>query len=404
MPELPDWLRGIALLGKHDGDFLPVLADASGNLYVLVVGEDGAGTLRTVRTDASGRLIMVPRGDSGYYLSVDASGFLTAVMKGLDGATLRSVVVDSSGQIVMVPRGQSGNYLDVDASGYLTSVMKGLEGATLRTVAVDASGNLVAVMQGDYEGSLRTVKLDDAGRMSAFIIDSTDAWGQMLAVGNAELAARLGSLKVYDRRGSLLGSEDFDSGLGSFELYKTGTGAYPTPAVGRALSGGYSAYLQAPTGAGNGSGLRWHRGMSWAESFGFEVAFSLDALHGLVLLYCSLYDGARSHPGVLRWNVDTGVLDCLTDSGTYEEVATGVAVQVGAGKWGYVKLAVNTETDKYIRCLFGGTSYDLSAYGLLDAVDTSNARVFAAFEVYGGGSDAVEMWVDNLILTDREPT
>ena len=152
-----------------------------------VQGSDGA-TLRTLAVDASGRLIMVPRGQSGNYLDVDAAGYLTSVMKGLEGATLHTVgvdasgnliavakgsdganlvtlKVDASGQLVMVPRGQSGNYLNVDAAGYLTSVMKGLEGATLHTVGVDASGNLIAVAKGSDGAALATLKVDASGQL-----------------------------------------------------------------------------------------------------------------------------------------------------------------------------------------------------------------------------------------------
>ncbi len=142
----PDWTRAFLLLGKYGETYLPVLLDASGNLYAVFKGDKGGGDLVNIK-------------------------------------------VDANGQLIMIPRGQNGNYLVVDASGYLTTVIKG-----------------------DYAGALRTVKLDDQGRLSAFVIDSQDAWGQMLQVGNAELAARLGSIVRFDKRGIVMLMDNFDSG------------------------------------------------------------------------------------------------------------------------------------------------------------------------------------------------
>jgi hypothetical protein len=116
MPELPDWLRAFALLGKHGTEYLVVAVDESGQMYVLVRGEDGAGVLRTVRTDESGRLLMVPRGDSGYYLDVDANGYLTSVIKGDYGGALRTVKLDDAGRM-------SAFIIDsVDAWGRMLSI------------------------------------------------------------------------------------------------------------------------------------------------------------------------------------------------------------------------------------------------------------------------------------------
>jgi len=207
----PDWLRAMALLGKHGDDYVVLAVDENGQLYALVKGEDDTGTLHTLAVDDEGQLLIVPRGESGYYMNVDANGYLTTVMKGLEGATLRTITVDESGnlvavmkgleganlrtiavdaggrmiarmlaldgatvrevavdangQFIIVPRGSTGNYMSVDSNGYLSSVMKGLEGATLRTVAVDANGNIVGVMQGLDGATLRTVAVDGSGQI-----------------------------------------------------------------------------------------------------------------------------------------------------------------------------------------------------------------------------------------------
>jgi hypothetical protein len=104
VPELPPGLRAFCLIGKHDSSFLPITVDENGQLYIVVQGvaavqipggvevtqaddarevqgSDGE-TRRTLAVDTAGRLIMVPRGQSGYYMLVDEHGYLSAQVRG----------------------------------------------------------------------------------------------------------------------------------------------------------------------------------------------------------------------------------------------------------------------------------------------------------------------------------
>jgi len=234
MTELPDWTRGVVLVG-HDGSTYRVLAvDTGGQLYVLTVGANEEGNPKVLACDDAGQLITVLRGKDGNYVSVDENGYLGVIlkaapdvnvpgsvtvdqnekdreMKGADGETLRTVAVDANGQLIMVPRGQNGNYMDVDENGYLGVLikatpdvnvagsvavdqnekdreMKGSDGATLRTVAVDANGQLIMVPRGqngnymnvDPNGYLTTVIKGAYG--GAFKTLATDDDGNMIAL------------------------------------------------------------------------------------------------------------------------------------------------------------------------------------------------------------------------------
>ena len=192
--ELPDWLRGIILLG-HDGEEYRVVSlDEDGQLGVVLKaaaevtipgdvsvdqndsiremqGVEGV-TLRTVAVDADGQIIMVPRGSTGNYMAVDANGYLGAILKaaaevtipgdvnvtqeastremqGAEGVTLRTVAVDANGQIIMVPRGASGVYMSVSPAGALLAEMQGYEaGVGPHLVAVDNIGQIIMVPKG----------------------------------------------------------------------------------------------------------------------------------------------------------------------------------------------------------------------------------------------------------------
>jgi len=208
--ELPDWLRGIVLLGRDGAEYRVVGVDADGYLGVILQaaaevtipgdvnvtqddsvremqGADGA-TLRTVVVDANGQIIMVPRGVSGSYMAVDANGYLGAILKakyagetstvqsdaagnliaiikGLDGATSRNVAVDANGQIIMVPRGSTGNYMAVDANGYMGAILKATADVAVTGTAAVTQEDSVREMQGADGATLRTVVVDANGQI-----------------------------------------------------------------------------------------------------------------------------------------------------------------------------------------------------------------------------------------------
>jgi hypothetical protein len=122
----PDWNSITVMSGKYGTDFLPVLLDALGQLYVLMRGDYG-GTPTTLALDSAGRILAHLIGLDGSTprdVALDASGNLNARLKGLDGSTLRDVAVDSTGQIM--------------------ALLRGIYGSTLKTIAVDTDGIMKA--------------------------------------------------------------------------------------------------------------------------------------------------------------------------------------------------------------------------------------------------------------------
>lgn len=112
----PDWTRAIVLLGWDGTNFIPVLLDDDGNLNILMKGEDAGGDLHMVRVDTDGQIIMVPRGVSGNYLDVDASGYFTTIIKALGATGLQTVSCDADGRL------NAFVYDTVDAWGQTASV------------------------------------------------------------------------------------------------------------------------------------------------------------------------------------------------------------------------------------------------------------------------------------------
>ncbi|GAH73963.1 unnamed protein product, partial [marine sediment metagenome] len=166
-----DWTNSVTIFGDEgDGTLKAVRINADGRLEAVILGtlagieanitvdqEDSIremqgekllGGLKTVSVDAAGRMLMVPIGETGNYLNVDAAGFMTAKISGalasitanvgvnqtakdreMQGEKLlgglKTVSVDAEGRMLMVPIGETGNYLNVDAAGFMTAKISG---------------------------------------------------------------------------------------------------------------------------------------------------------------------------------------------------------------------------------------------------------------------------------------
>jgi len=423
--DFPDFTRAVRLLGIDEaGDLVTVLVDSAGNLGAIVKGlapgdvltavaVDASGriimvpygtttvsgtatvtqaakdrevqgadgeTLRTLAVDDSGQLVMVPRGQSGNYMSVDASGFLSALVKGIDGGSvLRTIAVDTSGQIVMVPRGQSGNYMAIDASGYMTAVLKGAHDATLTTIGVDANG-----------------------RIDAFLMDGSDQWGQSLRVGNADLSVRLGSPVTWDWRGNVLYMHDFSTGYGPVQKTAHGTGAAVDLGPERAGFGGYGLTMTSGSAEWDYAQCRLYVGSNPSKRIGIAARFAIDDNTGYVQVHVEHQVGAGSPYGSLWVDVANSQLQIYLAAGGWTNVGA-VVVNTYGYTYCWLKLVIDQDTGYYERALYNETEIDLSAYPCPTLSSSYVGSIMASFVNYGRTAQNDVVYLDQVVLTVNEP-
>lgn len=333
----PDWLRAFLLLGKYGANYLPVLLDPGGNLYAVFKGDKGAGVLANVAVDANGQLIMVPRGQSGVYM------------------------------------------------------------------AVDADGNLSAAIKGEYEGALKTVKLDDQGRMYTYIADLPDMYGQTVNIGIAELAARLGWATTRDRRGQLVWHDSFESGRAMWEEDLAGTGAVVELSPLYFNGGAYSIKLLGGSEEGGSAQISTSRGLPPGQAKGLGLSFSFAGEPNYVNITFDIYDGSLYWESQLKYTVSTHLLELMVSGDQWQTITSAVELFLYPSVFHYVKLVLNHETGKFVRLLLNEYEFDLSAYavGWHSSAQAANVtiRVFVVSAVgYNWG-----IYVDDVILTTQEP-
>lgn len=283
-------------------------------------------------------------------------------------------------------------------------VMMGDSPVGIREVLLAADGSLYALLRGETVlGALQTVRLDDQGRMSAFIIDSTDAWAQMLTIGNAELAARLGSLQVFDRRGNVQFVEDFGRGPGHWSLADDGLNGATALDPTTFLHGGYSVKLTAGSTADNWA--RAQRAVSYVPTtrMGAEAIFSLTGATGDVELWLSVYSGTHTYEVKVRYDYANSNLDLWDGNPDWVTIQDPFTMYTAVDLFHHIKVVWDMEEETYVRVLVNGIEYPATHVNLEAAEVVFTPLISVIFTNTGrlGANDIVNF--DSIIITNQEP-
>lgn len=213
-----------------------------------------------------------------------------------------------------------------------------------------------------------------------------------------ELAARLGSIVTYDRRGYVADFDDFEDTV----LHWTPTGAGSAVFGEVPKVGSQSCLITTPAAANAGERIERRIQLIGAERLGIEISFrDLDDNARLEFeAYNTDVDGdyhlARLR---LRHNATT-TLEIYTPDG-YIPIASTAALQ--SIVYYTTKLVFDVSTGYYTRVLFAGVEYDISAYELRQGAGGFPASIRTTIYCVTEEAVAHDVDMDCYILTMNEP-
>lgn len=222
----------------------------------------------------------------------------------------------------------------------------------------------------------------------------------------AELAARLGSIDTFDRRGDWVWGDNFEDNINKWELSAPGTGASIALSGEAARNGVSSAKLIVGEEDGSISRLRKFLPLPVDSKIGFEISFSSDTRLESIEIRVVFWTGTTTNEARFRYTPGAGSRPLELWSGGWVTFAT-VATQLRESTLLFhtVKLVIDTSTGQYIRLILDDLEYDISAYSY-----DSTSLVFAAYLEWwiqvegdsGLGVNAV-CHLDDAIITQNEP-
>lgn len=283
------------------------------------------------------------------------------------------------------------------------SVLYAWNGTAFVPVLVDEAGNIVSVFKGDYFGTLKTVKLDNEGRIIALVTDELDIYGNKVIVGNAELAVRLGSEKFFDRRGDVFLIDNFKNGLAKWKLTGSGDGNSQILTADRARSGGYSVKLV------GGLTTAYHARMCnyfpypILSKWGFETHFLYGSAFNYMLFGIDKYTGTQLVTSAIKFDRLNSKLQYYDDEGEYQDIAD-FSIYEGDYLFNAVKVVLDLENNKYHRLIFNENTYPLSDYNMrITDPHYGRPRIEFYIQLYSRSGENDYIFVDNIIITQNEP-
>lgn len=228
----------------------------------------------------------------------------------------------------------------------------------------------------------------------------TTIFGQ---IDTGELAARLGSINTFDRRGHTVWMDDFENGVNKWTTEASGDDASVEQNITRFRSGGSSCKLTAGSTGNPFARIYTLLSFSVTGTFGYEFSFAIDSNTSTLDLHTLYYDGADLHVAGIRYDHANTDLYYESANGVWTIFDSSFSLVALAELFHTLKLVPDYANGLYSRLLIDAEVIDVSAYAI-----HSSALVVAPFlqvEIRNTGrllnNDVV--YVDDVIITQNEP-
>ena len=219
----------------------------------------------------------------------------------------------------------------------------------------------------------------------------------------AELAARLGSIVTFDRRGEVVFLETFEDGLHRWNTSPAGTGAAVDLSRASARSGGHSCRLRTGSTGWTAAGIDNRVGPPTLSPLGLEVSFAMaDTLKEFVAQLI-VYTGSRVQAYRFRYVSASKIVQVWTAAGAYQTVIANVNLVANADAYHTLKFVVDPVNEIYVRCLLNALSGDVSLIAPQAIDDPTSPHLHVDLEAIGSLATNLTSYVDDVIVTQNEP-
>ena len=233
-------------------------------------------------------------------------------------------------------------------------------------------------------------------------------FGDSPIVDLAELAARLGSPYLFERRGDIVYLDDFEDCIDGAALPgRWGTGGSGTGyAVIASNTVSYTGLLSVKlTGGSDGSRNAFiqknypaARSTRWAQLFFFSLSSSANT--------ASINNNLRGDNGTLLYQ---GLARLASDSleiytnGAWVTVKENLNLYHNSAQFHAFKLVIDYSTKKYVKLWLDDETVDISEYDLYSLASSGKKYRQAQAYVYSVAGKNAIMYLDNLVVTENEP-
>jgi len=218
-----------------------------------------------------------------------------------------------------------------------------------------------------------------------------------------ELAARLGSMVTYDRRGEVIWMDDMGTGSGKWIDTPYGAGASIKWVPGNVRMGHYAVEMIGGSDGVQLAQLKTYFPLFHLGRAGLELGVAFFTEFDKFELKLTRSDGTTRYRGSIRLDRTNSQIAYLDEDTNYQSIASLANPVNLYGVFHACKLVVDFNTNEYVRFLYNETEHDLSGIPLhkTDATTIASFRVALLLYSRSGQNDRAN--VDYVIITGNEP-
>jgi hypothetical protein len=221
-----------------------------------------------------------------------------------------------------------------------------------------------------------------------------------------ELAARLGALDVFDRRGDVVWMDACEDAL-TKRWVVTGSGSgYAAGQDWLYCKNGVSSYRL----IGGSDADRYMlltkliASAPAASRAGFEYSFAVDSNIEYLEIGLQLFNGAERCDYLCRYTISTRMISFYNSQSDQEEIETlEYDLFEGPPGWHTWKLVIDPAEERPERVLLDGWEYPLADFSPPSAADSSNPGLQLHIKAGSVSGQNGQLYVDDILFTTNEP-
>lgn len=218
-----------------------------------------------------------------------------------------------------------------------------------------------------------------------------------------EVAARLGSIVTYDKRGDVIDFDNFEEPVLKWSRLLFGAGSAIYLDSESVKSGSQVVKLCTGDISGAYALLEKYSSILPSKRLGIEVSFqNLGACQDLFIWFV-YYSGTAVGDSGLKVSASEGKVYIYDENADLKEVITGAFFSSYYHSFDTLKLVVDFTTGYYVRLLFNNTEYDLSAEAFSLLPSLLSPLLLTQIQISNLDTTGGFVWVDDVIWTQAEP-
>lgn len=218
-----------------------------------------------------------------------------------------------------------------------------------------------------------------------------------------ELAARLGSIVTFDRRGNVIWLDDFESGVHQWRA--GGNIPYSVDWDGNyAKMGGFSCKLTTRALADADVHIMRYIGYPAFSPIGVEVSYSYKQNWKSLEIWMWICDGSDAYYSAILYDHANTKLQYLDSGGIYQDVPDGSYTSaILPEQFDTLKFVSDLKKVKYKDLIVNSQVFDLSALSFQTYVDlVSTPHMEVTIKLFTSIDTAAIAYIDDVIITQNE--